>query len=82
MSDSYLGEVRAMSFGYAPRGWAMCHGQMLPIGQNQALYSLLGPQYGGDGTTNFALPSIPGAPAQGGAALNYCICLQGSYPQR
>lgn len=81
MSDTYLGDVRAMSFNFAPRGWAMCKGQLLPVNQNQALYSLLKTTYGGDGNTNFALPSIPGVPAQDGATLNYCICLQGQYPQ-
>ena len=80
MSDSYLGDVRAMSFAFAPRGWAKCQGQILPISQNRALFSLLGWTYGGDGQTTFGLPAVPGVPAQNGAALTYCICLQGSYP--
>jgi len=77
---AYLGDVRAMSFTFAPSGWASCKGQLLPVAQNRALFSLLGTTYGGDGQTNFALPSLPGVPAQGGATLNYCICLQGNFP--
>ncbi len=80
MADTYLGDVRAMSFGFAPRGWAQCDGRLLPIMQNQALYSLLGARYGGDGRINFALPALPPVPAQGGTGLAYCINLQGPYP--
>lgn len=60
MSDCYLGEIRVISFNYAPKGWAMCNGQLLPINQNQALFSLLGTRYGGNGQTNFALPDLRG----------------------
>lgn len=60
MSDPFLSEIRIMSFGYAPRGWAMCNGQLLPINQNQPLFSLLGTTYGGNGQTNFALPDLRG----------------------
>jgi microcystin-dependent protein len=62
MSDvePFLGEIRMMSFAYAPRGWAQCNGQLLPINQNQALFSLLGTQFGGDGRTTFALPDLRG----------------------
>jgi microcystin-dependent protein len=60
MSEPFLAEIRLMSFGYAPRGWAFCNGQLLPINQNQALFSLLGTSYGGDGRTNFALPDLRG----------------------
>ena len=49
MSDQFLGELRMMAFGFAPNGWAFCNGQILPINQNQALFALLGTQYGGDG---------------------------------
>lgn len=82
MSDSipYLGEVRAMGFAMAPKYWAPCNGQLLPIAQNEALFGLLGTTYGGDGKTNFAVPALPGAPAQGGATLNYCICVVGALP--
>jgi microcystin-dependent protein len=58
MSTPYLAEIRIFSFGFAPRGWAFCAGQLLPINQNQALFSLLGTLYGGNGTTNFALPDL------------------------
>ncbi len=60
MAEPFLSEIRIMSFGYAPRGWAMCNGQLLPINQNQALFSLLGTTYGGNGQTNFALPDLRG----------------------
>jgi microcystin-dependent protein len=56
----YLSEIRIMSFGFAPKGWAQCNGQLLPINQNQALFSLLGTYYGGDGRTTFALPNLQG----------------------
>lgn len=58
MSEPFLAEIRMMGFNFAPRGWAMCDGQILPINQNQTLYSLLGTTYGGDGRTSFALPDI------------------------
>ena len=60
MADPFLSEIRMMSFGYAPQGWALCNGQLLPINQNQALFSLLGTTYGGDGRVNFALPDCRG----------------------
>ena len=60
MADAFFGEIRIMSFGYAPRGWASCDGQLLPIAQNQALFSLLGTIYGGDGQNTFALPNLQG----------------------
>lgn len=60
MSQPFLGEIRLASFSIAPRGWALCNGQILPISQNQALFSLLGTQYGGDGRTTFALPDLRG----------------------
>lgn len=58
--DPFLGEVRAVGFNFAPQGWALCQGQLLPISQNTALFSLLGTTYGGNGTTNFALPNLQG----------------------
>ena len=60
MSEPFLAEVRLMGFNFAPRGWAFCDGQILPINQNQSLYSLLGTTYGGDGRTSFALPDMRG----------------------
>jgi microcystin-dependent protein len=60
MAQPFLSEIKMMSFGFAPKGWALCNGQLLPINQNQALFSLLGTTYGGDGRTNFALPDLRG----------------------
>lgn len=58
MAEPFLSEIRIMSFGFAPKGWALCDGQLLPINQNQALFSLLGTTYGGDGRVNFGLPDL------------------------
>jgi microcystin-dependent protein len=58
MSEPFLGEIMIVGFNFAPRGWAYCDGQILPINQNQSLYSLLGTTYGGDGRTTFALPDL------------------------
>jgi microcystin-dependent protein len=58
VAEPFLSEIRIMSFGYPPRGWAMCNGQLLPIAQNQALFALLGTTFGGNGQTNFALPDL------------------------
>ena len=60
MAEPFLSEIRIMSFVFAPKGWALCNGQLLPINQNQALFSLLGTTYGGDGRVNFALPDLSG----------------------
>lgn len=60
MSQPFLSEIKIMSFGFAPKGWAQCNGQFLPINQNQALFSLLGTVYGGNGQTTFALPDLRG----------------------
>lgn len=58
MAEPYLAEIRVFSFNFPPKGWAQCNGQLLPINQNQALFSLLGTTYGGNGQTNFALPNL------------------------
>jgi microcystin-dependent protein len=60
MAEPFLSEIRIMSFNFAPKGWAMCNGQLLPINQNQALFSLLGTTFGGDGRVNFGLPDLRG----------------------
>jgi microcystin-dependent protein len=60
MAEPFLAEIRVMSFGFPPRGWALCNGQLLPINQNQALFSLLGTTFGGDGRVNFGLPNLQG----------------------
>jgi microcystin-dependent protein len=58
MAEPFMGEIRIFSFNFAPQGWAQCNGQLMPINQNQALFSLLGTTYGGDGRVNFALPDL------------------------
>src|ERR1035438_8966741 len=65
MSSPFVGEVRAFGFNFAPKGWAFCNGQLMPISQNTALFSLLGTTYGGDGKSTFGLPNL-----QGSAPLN------------
>src|SRR6266700_6660177 len=67
MADPFVAEIRIFPFNFAPTGWAMCNGQLLPLSQNTALFSLLGTTYGGDGRSNFALPNLQGrAPLQAG----------------
>jgi|SRR5579884_34954 len=61
MSSPFLAEIRIFPFNFAPRGWALCDGQLLPISQNTALFSLMGTTYGGDGRSNFALPNLQGS---------------------
>ena len=71
MAEPFLSEIRIFSFNFPPKGWAFCNGQLLPINQNQALFSLLGTVYGGNGQTNFALPNLRGrAPNSFGNGLN------------
>ena len=60
MSEPFLSEIKLVSFNFAPKGWALCNGQFLPINQNQALFALLGTTYGGNGQTTFALPNLRG----------------------
>jgi microcystin-dependent protein len=60
MSEPFLSEIKIMSFNFAPKGWALCNGQFLPINQNQPLFALLGTTYGGNGQTTFALPNLQG----------------------
>jgi microcystin-dependent protein len=67
--EPFIGEIRLVPFNFAPKGWAICAGQMLPINQNQALFALLGTTYGGDGRTTFALPDLRGRVAVGAGDL-------------
>ncbi len=60
MASPYIAEIKIVSFGYAPKGWALCNGQLLAINQNQALFSILGTTYGGDGRSTFGLPNLQG----------------------
>jgi microcystin-dependent protein len=61
MAEPFIAEIRVLSFSYAPKGWALCNGQLLPINQNQALFALLGTTFGGNGQTTFALPDLRGS---------------------
>src|SRR6266704_5398254 len=61
MSDPFVAEIRIFPFNFAPKGWAFCNGQLLPLSQNTALFSLLGTTYGGDGKSTFALPNLQGS---------------------
>jgi microcystin-dependent protein len=67
--EPFIGELRLVPFNFAPKGWALCAGQLLPINQNQALFALLGTTYGGDGRTTFALPDLRGRIAVGAGQL-------------
>lgn len=81
MAEPYISQIEAFPFGYAPKNWALCAGQLLPINQYQALFSLIGTYYGGDGVRNFALPDLRGRVAlgfgQGTGLSNYAIGQQG-----
>ena len=89
MEEFYLGSIKLVGENFAPRGWAFCEGQLLPIRQHTALFSLLGTQYGGDGRTTFSLPDLRDkknrsfhqgfGPEQ---PLRYVICMEGYYPSR
>jgi microcystin-dependent protein len=71
MATPFLAEIKIVSFNFAPKGWAMCNGQLMPISQNQALFSILGTTYGGNGQTTFALPDLRGrVPVYQGQGIN------------
>ena len=76
--ETYIGTIMIFAGNFAPRDWAFCQGQILPIAQNTALFSILGTTYGGDGRTTFALPKLD-SPIAG---AHYIICLNGLYPPR
>ena len=81
--EGYIGQIILFAGNFAPRNWAICNGETLPIPGNEALFSIIGTIYGGDGRTNFALPSMaPVADTDGKGQSNYVICLQGIYPSR
>lgn len=76
MSDPYIGEIKIVAFNFAPQGYAQCNGQLLPINQNQALFSILGTTYGGDGRTTFALPDLRGrVPIHWGSGAGISVTL-------
>ena len=78
--EPFLGQIELFPYTFAPKGWMTCAGQLLPINQNQALFALLGTNFGGDGRTTFALPSLQSKPAAPG--LQYCIAINGIFPSR
>ncbi|EPR11820.1 phage tail protein [Ruminiclostridium papyrosolvens] len=78
--ETMLGEIELFPFTFVPRGWLLCNGQLLNIAQNQALYSLLGISYGGDGKTTFALPNLLGTEPV--PNTKYYIAIEGLYPTR
>ncbi|UCD82850.1 MAG: tail fiber protein [Desulfobacterales bacterium] len=79
--EGTIGEVRLFAGNFAPRFWAFCQGQTIPISQNEALFSILGIQFGGDGRQTFMLPKLDNIKC-GQGELRYIICLQGIFPQR
>jgi microcystin-dependent protein len=83
MAEPFLGEIRMFGGDFAPRGWARCHGQLLPISEHAPLFSLIGTTYGGDGIDTFALPDLreDNTPA-GGLPITFIIALAGVYPPR
>ncbi|NTU52846.1 MAG: phage tail protein [Chlorobiaceae bacterium] len=89
MDDGYLTQIMLFAGNFAPRNWAFCAGQILPINQNTALFSLVGTMYGGDGRSTFALPDLREKDEQGNPHIGYelgkpswIICTQGMYPTR
>jgi microcystin-dependent protein len=80
MMEKFIGQIQLFPYNFAPKGWETCEGQLLPISQHTALFSLLGSQFGGDGRTTFALPDLRGKePAPN---TRYCIALEGIFPSR
>ncbi len=82
MSEFFVGQVMMTGFNFAPKYFAQCNGQLLPINQNQALFSLLGTNYGGNGQTTFALPTAKPTFTATGVTMTQCIALVGVFPSR
>jgi microcystin-dependent protein len=81
LMEPMLAQVMLFAGNFAPKGWEFCSGQLMPINQNEALFTLLGTTFGGDGKTNFALPDLRSqAPGKGPNGLNYIIAVEGTYP--
>lgn len=80
--DEYLGVIKLVAGNFCPAYFMYCDGQTLQINQNQALYALIGRQYGGDGVHTFCLPSLNKTPLVQGTTLKYIICTQGIFPSR
>lgn len=81
-ADAFVGEMMIVPYVFCPRGYLPADGRLLAISQNTALFSLIGTQYGGNGTTTFALPAAPPLRTVNGALLNYCIATEGIFPSR
>jgi microcystin-dependent protein len=81
-TNPYVGEIQIFAFNFCPKGWSTLQGQLLPISQNMVLFNLLGTTYGGDGTSNFALPKWGPIITANGAALTACISLFGVFPSQ
>lgn len=80
--DEFIGIVKLFGGNFAPLGWAFCDGTLLSIAQNQALFALIGSQFGGDGRTTFALPNLEPLKSANEAPIQYIICLSGIFPSR
>jgi len=80
--DEYIGIVKLFGGNFAPQGWAFCDGSLLSVTQNQALFALLGNQFGGDGLKTFALPNLQPLISANEAPIQYIICLSGVFPTR
>lgn len=80
--DEFIGIVKLFGGSFAPKDWAFCNGALLSIAQNQALFALLGNQFGGDGLTTFALPNLQPLISENEAPVQYIICLFGVFPSR
>ena len=80
--NTFLGSLLLVPYNFAPAGWALCNGQVLQINQWQAVFALLGTNFGGNGTTEFALPNMPPVTDANGNQLTWIICLQGVFPSR
>ena len=80
--DEFIGVVKLFGGSFAPQGWAFCDGALLSINQNQALFALVGNQFGGDGRSTFALPNLQPLISANEAPVQYIICLSGVFPSR
>jgi microcystin-dependent protein len=84
VEEALMAQIKLFAGNYAPMYWEFCQGQVLPISENAALFSILGAQYGGDGISTFGLPNLAPLTPLGAdqTPINYIICMQGIYPQR
>lgn len=80
--DFFIGTIKAFPYEYAPYGWALCDGTLLPVVQYQALFALIGNRFGGNGQTNFAVPDLRGAEPDPGGQCHYYIATTGLFPPR